>query len=138
MKTKIEIAYSHIDEAKIKKSAQLLEKNDFTVILLKGKPDFENLIAIALTSSTKKSELLKENGWIKKESKRSDVTTLRVIPLIVFSSRDETLEKVWAKNVEKIVESLFSDEFKPFGLDLAGPKSQIEELNRLIEKYYSK
>jgi hypothetical protein len=138
MKTKIEIAYSRLDEVKIKKAAEFLEKSDFDVILLKRKPDFENLIAIVLTSSTKKSGLLKENGWIKKESKRSDVTTLRVIPLIVFSSHDETLEKVWKRNVGKIVNSLFSDEFKPFGLDLDGSKSQIEELNRLIEKYYSK
>jgi hypothetical protein len=138
MKKKIEMAYALKDVAKIKKAAGFLKKNGFDVILARGKPDFENLIAIAMTSSTKKSELLKENDWIEKELERSDVKTMRVIPMIVYSSRSETLDKIWEKNIGKICENLFSDEFKPFGLDLRGPKSQIDELNQLIEKYYSK
>ncbi len=138
MKKKIEIAYASSDETMIEKAVELLKKNGFEAILLKKKPDFNSLIAIAMTPSTKRSELLKDNEWIKKELKRSDIKTLRAMPLVIYSSKEETLEMIWEKNVGKIYESLFSDEFKPFGLDLAGSESQFKELNQLIEKYYAK
>lgn len=138
MKPNILLACSYPDIDLAGEARLALLKDDILAEVTTCHVDLTSLIGIVLTANTKEDKLLKENPWIEKELQRSDETKLRVLPFIIYNSKQEKLEDIWEKNIQGIYEHLFSDEFKPLAYDLADIPLSNQEFRRVVQLYYTK
>lgn len=80
--------------------------------------------------------LFKKFPWTKNEREHSKTLHLRILPLFVYSSKEEDPFEKWEEGANEIYEELFSEEFKPFAYDLANPSFSNDELRRVLSLYY--
>lgn len=137
MARKIYFVYENGDYDIVKKIMASLEKAGFAPTTERNNINFSELMILVMTNKTKESLLLQENSWVVKERQESHLKKLKLMPLVAYDSRQETLEETW-QSAQKIYHDLFSDEFKPFAFDLSGQKSSLQEFKAIIDYTYSK
>jgi hypothetical protein len=129
----ISLAYDPVDKANAGLLAAFLNKNGF-VVKDDGRFEKKGILALVMTSKSQLSSLEEANPWVKNELKRSSTIGLRVLPLVIYDSSVEDLDKVW-DNASKIYE-IMSEEFKPYAYDIHDPKGSLTEFKRVIKDEY--
>lgn len=112
-----------------------LKSGSFNPLKAENEVNDNDLYFLDLTDSTIE-ELFSKYHWLKKQSERSSIAHLRILPLMVYSSSKDDPFAKWEEGSDEIYEELFSEEFKPFAYDLDNPSSSNEELEHVLSLYY--
>lgn len=112
-----------------------LKDGGFNPIEFNGEINDDDLYLLDLTDATLE-ELLETFSWIKNERKRSKTLHLRVLPLLIYASKEEDQFVKWEKGPNEVYEELFSEEFKPFAYDIDNKEFSNKELKRVLNLYY--
>ncbi len=99
-----------------------------------NKVDFNKVIIICLNKDSKKDDVLNSYPWLKDQFFYSSENYLKIMPLFIYHSNDEDIEKLFEDNVGELYEHIFSGEFKPYGWDLDSKNPEIE-FDRVLEQY---
>ena len=99
-----------------------------------NKVDFNKVIIICLNKDSKKEVLLNSYPWLKDQFLYSSENYLKVMPLFIYHSNDEDIEKLFEDNIGDLYEDIFSGEFKPYGWNLDGNNPE-REFDRVLEQY---
>ena len=97
----------------------------------------ENVLGIAFfVPEMDVDSYLKEVPLLKAQLDFSSIKYLRILPLLIYDSKQVDVEALFDGPTGKFAESIFSGEFKPYGWDLSNPDN-LTELVEIIEENYA-
>ena len=89
---------------------------------------------LLLDSKTSPDELYQDIPWLKEQFDYSSLRGFRLMPFLVFDSREEDVENLDGQPIEETLEEVISGEFKPYGYDKA-KENPLEEFLSVLEEY---
>lgn len=133
---KIQLLYPSILENRIASLEAGLSSKGYTLIHNPDDYDEDALGIAVFIQEMDADAYLKEIPLLAKQLDYSSIKYLRILPLIIYDSKQEDIEALFEGPTGEFVDSIFSGEFKPFGWDLSN-QDNLTELVEIIEENYA-